>query len=54
MPTITLNRVPAPVAKEIKRISGSRSAYVRAALAEKLSRDGRADLAKLLQKKATP
>jgi hypothetical protein len=51
MPTITINRIPAKVSKELKSKFGSRSGYARTALAEKLTRDGRADLAALLQKK---
>lgn len=55
MPAITINRIPAKLSKEIKRIYGSRSRFAETALAEKLTRDGRVDLAAMLQKKpATP
>lgn len=52
MPAITINRVSAKLSKEIKRIYGSRSRFAETALAEKLTRDGRDDLAKLLTKRA--
>lgn len=52
MTAITINRIPAKLSKELKRFTGSRSGYARKALAEKLIRDGRADLAGLLTKAA--
>jgi len=51
MPAITINRIPAKVSKGIKAHHKSRSGYARTALVEKLTRDGRGDLAALLQKK---
>jgi len=55
MPTITINRIPAKVSKELKSKFGSRSGYARKALVNQLILDGRSDLAALLQKKpATP
>ena len=50
MPAITINRIPAKVLKEIKRLGGNRSGYARKALAAQLTTDGRADLAKMLEK----
>ena len=52
MPTITINRIPAKLSKELKRQFGSRSGYARKALANQLAADGRADLAKLIEKPA--
>lgn len=54
MTAITINRIPARLSKELKRFAGSRSAYARQALAEKLTREGREDLAALLKAPPTP
>ncbi len=53
MTAITINRIPPKVSKELKRFAGSRSSYARKALAAALTKDGRADLAKLLEKPAS-
>jgi len=53
MPAITINQLPAKVFREIKIMAGNRSGYARKALANQLARDGRDDLAKLLQKPAS-
>lgn len=55
MPAITINQLPAKVFREIKIMSGNRSGYARKALANQLTKDGRADLAAMLIKSpATP
>jgi len=50
MTAITINRIPAKLSKELKRMAGSRSGYARKALAAALTKDGRPDLAKLIEK----
>jgi hypothetical protein len=54
MTAITINRIPTKVSKELKRLAGSRSGYARKALAAALRSDGRDDLARMLEKPATP
>jgi hypothetical protein len=50
MTAITINRVPDKFSKELKRFAGSRSNYARKALAAALNKDGRGDLAEMLEK----